>query len=302
MTSSERLYFLDLGLSSFPRRNGRIMSSRPDGTDFQELVTGLQTLPDGIAVDTQNQKLYWTNMGESMVNDGSIRRCDLSGANIVTIIPSGVTHTPKQLKISRNQIYWCDREGMRIMRADLDGSNVEVLYHAGSSDDDREDRRNWCVGIAVDDVRGKLYWSQKGPSKGGQGKIMCMTLEPHGEVKTTTNLREVHTILDNLPEPIDLELEPNTNTLYWTDRGDPPFGNTVNAIHIDAAHKVGVMALRVLVQRLHEGIGLSLDLKHGRMFFGDLMGGVYTSQLDGTQKKTLFTDLGDITGIEYAEY
>ncbi|KAJ5653301.1 hypothetical protein N7490_000304 [Penicillium lividum] len=264
------------------------MSCRPDGSDFQELVTGLQTLPDGIAIDTQNQKLYWTNMGESMVNDGSIQRCDLSGANIVTIIPNG--------------IYWCDREGMRVMRADLDGSNVEVLYHTGSSDDDREDRRNWCVGIAVDDVRGKLYWSQKGPSKGGQGKIMCMHLEPHGEANTTTSVREVYTILDNLPEPIDLELDPNTNTLYWTDRGDLPFGNSVNAVHVDAAHKVGMMALRILVQRLHEGIGLSLDLKHGRMFLGDLMGGVYTSRLDGTQKKTLFTDLGDITGIEYAAY
>jgi sugar lactone lactonase YvrE len=135
------------------------MSCRPDGTNFEELVTGLQTLPDGIAIDTQSQKLYWTNMGESMVNDGFIQRCDLSGANIVTIIPSGVTHTPKQLEIFRNQIYWCDREDMRVMRANLDGSHVEFLHQAGSSYEDREDRRNWCVGIAVDDVRGKLYWS-----------------------------------------------------------------------------------------------------------------------------------------------
>jgi hypothetical protein len=29
-------------------------------------------------------------------------------------------------------------------------------------------------------------------------------------------------------EPIDLELDLKNRMLYWTDRGDPPSGNTVN--------------------------------------------------------------------------
>ncbi|CAG8234576.1 unnamed protein product [Penicillium salamii] len=303
MKVTKRLYFLDLGISSYPRRNGRIMSCTPEGTDFRELVTGLQTLPDGIAIDFENNHIYWTNIGESMVHDGSIHQCDLSGKNITTIIPSGVTHTPKQLKISQNKIYWCDREGMRVMRAKLDGSSIETLYCAGRSDEDREDRQRWCVGIAVDEVRGKLYWSQKGPSKGGLGHIMCMDLnqvdKKGSDVPADFSKADVHVVLDHLPEPIGLELDTVSNTLYWTDRDDPPFGNSVNAVNLEAVSKAGHMALRLLVQRLHEGIGLSLDLENGRMFFGDLMGGVYVSRLDGTEKKTLFTDLGDITGLEY---
>ncbi|GCB27429.1 low-density lipoprotein receptor-related protein 6 [Aspergillus awamori] len=259
-----KLYILDLGLSSFPCRNGRIMSCQPDGSSLKEIVTDLQTLPDGVAVDSANGHIYWTNMGERMVNDGSIQRCDISGGNIRTIVPPGRTHTPKQLKIANQKLYWCDREGMQVMRANLDGSEVEVLHRAGVTEEDREDRRNWCVG---DDPRSN----------------------------------NVTVLLDHLPEPIDLDLDIQTNTLYWSDRGDPPFGNSINAAQLDAVGRMAHLAARMLVRKLHEGIGLSLDLKNRRMFFGDLLGGVYSSGLDGTNKQTLFAELGDITGILYVE-
>jgi hypothetical protein len=35
-------------------------------------------------------------------------------------------------------------------------------------------------------------------------------------------------LFGQLPEPIDLELDLKNRCLYWTDRGDPPRGNTVN--------------------------------------------------------------------------
>jgi hypothetical protein len=35
-----------------------------------------------------------------------------------------------------------------------------------------------------------------------------------------------------LPEPIDLELDLYNHMLYWTDRGDPPRGNTVNRANL----------------------------------------------------------------------
>ncbi|GLA08897.1 hypothetical protein AnigIFM60653_010696 [Aspergillus niger] len=284
------------------------MSCQPDGSSLKEIVTDLQTLPDGVAVDSANGHIYWTNMGESMVNDGSIQRCDISGGNIRTIVPPGRTHTPKQLKIANQKLYWCDREGMQVMRANLDGSEVEVLHRAGVTEEDREDRRNWCVGIAVDESRGKLYWTQKGQSKGSQGKIMCMDLPqsdsrcvPDGGLGDDPRSNNVTVLLDHLPEPIDLDLDIQTNTLYWSDRGDPPFGNSINAAQLDAVGRMAHLAARMLVRKLHEGIGLSLDLKNRRMFFGDLLGGVYSSGLDGTNKQTLFAELGDITGILYVE-
>jgi hypothetical protein len=52
---------------------------------------------------------------------------------------------------------------------------------------------------------------------------------------------------------------------------------------------------------LMEGIGLSLDLKGGRMFLTDFGGSVYSANLDGSNKKTLLVAQGNLTGIAYAE-
>jgi len=57
----------------------------------------------------------------------------------------------------------------------------------------------------------------------------------------------------------------------------------------------------ILVNDLMEGIGLALDLKHGRMFFSDLAGSVYSAKLDGSEKRALLVAQGNLTGVAYAE-
>ncbi|KAL4929869.1 YWTD domain-containing protein [Aspergillus undulatus] len=298
---SGRLYFLDVGIST-PELNGRILTCHPDGSNLRELVTQIKTMPDGIAVDAGRQHIYWTNMGVPSANDGSIQRCDLSGKDIVTIVPKGITHTPKQLTIApkSGKLYWSDREGTRIMRANMDGSDVEVLYRPGTTEDGKHPCEDWCVGIAVDEESGCIYWSQKGPSKGNKGRIFRMGLETKAG-ESAEQRTDVECLLDNLPEPIDLELDHRSRRLFWTDRGDPPYGNTVNVIALD---KLPVARSRpdIMVRKLHEGIGIALDLRNDRMFFGDLGGSLYSSNLDGSCKNTIFPDIGGaITGVSYAE-
>src|SRR6267154_2810412 len=146
-----RLYFLDLAA-------GRVLTSNPDGSDVKTIVSEGRKLPDGIVVDVAAGHIYWTNMGNPKANDGTIDRADLDGTNVTNIVPSGKTWTPKQLQLdSRNgKLYWSDREGMRVMRSNLDGSAIETLVETGHGDTDRRDARNWCVGIAVDIERGHL--------------------------------------------------------------------------------------------------------------------------------------------------
>lgn len=57
----------------------------------------------------------------------------------------------------------------------------------------------------------------------------------------------------------------------------------------------------VLVNGLKEGIGITLDLKRGRMFYTDLGGNVYSANLDGSENKLLLSQQGSLTGIAYAE-
>ena len=294
-TTSGRLFFLDLGA-------GLVLSANPDGSDLKTIVSEGRRLPDGLVVDAAAGHIYWTNMGSPKQNDGTILRSDLHGKNMITVIPPGGTFTPKQLQIEKkgNKLYWSDREGMRVMRANLNGTEIETLVDTSDGDPrPGPDAKKWCVGIAVDADRGQVYWTQKGDDNAGQGRIFRANIEiPLGQ--SPANRTDIELLYENLPEPVDLDLDPANRTLYWTDRGDPPRGNTVNRAPMDPGPG-SRKEPDILFDHLMEGIGLALDLKGGRMFVTDFAGSVYSANLDGSNRKTLVAAGGNLTGIAYAE-
>src|ERR1043165_1726517 len=291
--ASERVFFLDVS-------GGRMESLNPDGSDRRVVLDGLKRIPDGIDVDEKAGHIYWTNMGNPKKNDGSIERLNLDGTNRTTIVPEGATFTPKQLKLDkqRGKVYWSDREGMRVMRVNFDGSQIETLVDTSEGDPrPGRDETKWCVGIAVDHEGGKIYWTQKGSDNANEGRIFRANIDiPKGE--TAANRSDIEVFFDKLPEPIDLDLDLAKRMIYWTDRGNPPKGNSVSRAPIDKPGK----DQEILVNDLMEGIGLSLDLKRGRMFFADLGGSVYSAKLDGTDKKALLMAQGNLTGVAYADF
>jgi hypothetical protein len=290
-----RLFFLSAS-------SGQVFSANPDGSDLKVIVSEGRRIPDGIVVDIEAGHLYWTNMGNPIANDGSIERADIDGRNASHIVSNGGTFTPKQLQLDKKnrKLYWSDREGMRIMRANLDGSKIETLVDTSQGDArPGKDAKKWCVGIALDIEGGKVYWTQKGPEKAGQGRIFRANLEiPKGQ--TPAKRQDIEVLFNNLPEPIDLDLDLGNRIMYWTDRGDPPRGNTVNRAPMDAANG-NRPAPEIVFNHLMEGIGLALDLDNGRMFVTDLAGSVYSANLDGSNKKPVIFAQGNLTGIAYAE-
>ncbi len=293
-TAVGRLVILDLS-------GGRVFTVNPDGSDKRVIVTDCHW-PDGVAVDVEAGHIYWTNMGVPSRNDGSIERVDLDGQNRKTIVPEGQTFTPKHLPLDKRnrKLYWSDREGMRVMRSNLDGSKLETLVDSSQGDTrPGRDARKWCVGIAVDTDRGQIYWTQKGPDDAEQGRIFRAGIEiPKGE--NAANRSDIEVLFEGLPEPIDLELDLGNRLMYWTDRGDPPLGNTVNRASMDADFKKRP-APQILLTHLMEGIGIALDLKGNRMFITDLAGSVYTAALNGSGKKPVLAAQGNLTGIAYVE-
>jgi low-density lipoprotein receptor class B len=291
----DRLFFLDASVG------GRVVSVDADGSNRKIIVDGCRT-PDGIVVDLEAGHIYWTNMGVPHKNDGSIERVDLDGQNRRTIIAKGDTFTPKQLHFEKGtgKIYWCDREGMRVMRSNLDGSKIETLVDASGGDPrPGADVTKWCVGITVDPDGGQIYWTQKGPDNAGAGRIFRANIDiPKGENAATRT--DIELLFDDLPEPIDLELDLRNRFIYWTDRGDPPRGNTVNraAMNSDSGNRPPP---EILLAHLMEGIGINLDFKGNRMFITDLAGSIYSARLDGSNKRLLLAAQGNLTGIAYVE-
>jgi hypothetical protein len=151
------------------------------------------------------------------------------------------------------------------------------------------------VGVTIDPMFRKVYWTPKGPANAGRGRVLRANMHPP-KGASPTNRSDIEVLFDQLPEPIDLELDLVNRVLYWTDRGDPPRGNTVSRAAIDKK-----TVPEILIAHLMEGIGIALDVPGNRMFVTDLAGSVYSADLDGKSQRRFLSRQGNLTGLAYAE-
>jgi hypothetical protein len=167
--------------------NNQIISSEADGTGQTHVIqirNGGSFGGDasfGIAVDSSNNKMYWTNrsnifsanldgtdrqtllsnVGDTLgialdLEDGkmywaqgsSIRRADLDGTDMQTIA-TGVFAVGVALDLEADKVYWSDLSTRQILRANLDGSVAQVII-GGTGQNEF---------LAVDSVNDKLYWT-----------------------------------------------------------------------------------------------------------------------------------------------
>ena len=255
---------------------------------------------DGIAVHSVTGQIFWTDMGRPSERDGAILRCERDGSGLTTIVSPGEAFTPKQMRIDEaaRKIYWSDREGMAVRRCNLDGTDIETLVMTGNPVTDRGDETRWCVGLALDPSRGHVYWTQKGGDNASQGMIRRVGMVmPRGS--SPANRADMITLFSRLPEPIDLDLDLSSRTLYWTDRGE----NTVSSAPLDPRPGFDP-AVRVdrtiLLRDLKEAVGIALDLPRRRMAYTSLGGEIGVARLDGSAPRMLATDMGMLTGVCWA--
>ncbi|WP_298280876.1 MULTISPECIES: 3-hydroxyacyl-CoA dehydrogenase [Alphaproteobacteria] len=255
-----------------------ILSLDLDTGDVQTVLDGIYGVPDGIQIDAASEAIFWTSMGkppasgeEFLADDGTVERCGIGGSGHTTLIGNGAIVTPKQLQLHRptNTLYWCDREGMALMSSRTDGGNLRTILRTGEWPDQASEILRHCVGIALDDQNGYIYWTQKGPADGNRRRIFRVSVDFESGVMSSGN-DGVELLLDGLPEPIDLEIDLDRGKLYWTDRGDPSAqGNSLNCANVSAT---GLSDHVVLATGLQEGIGLALDDAGQRIFVSDLGG------------------------------
>ena len=174
-----------------------LLRAELDGTDIETVVSGNTK---GLAVDAVDRKVYWGHF--SLPTQGnSIRRANLSGSNPEILVDLWAI-SPLYIALDRNRgryyvalgafedcggilrfnmhdtgqggngvqvtsdcaigvavdsaaakLYWTMNEpAPMILRANLDGSDVETVLNPG----------HFVVGIDLDPVRGKVYWTQSG--------------------------------------------------------------------------------------------------------------------------------------------
>ena len=328
--SQTRLLVLNLGLAeplkgksmNQIQHSGEILQLTAEDKGSRPIrLLGSLPSPDGIDIATSIKRMYWTNMGHPKQNDGCIQSANLDGSDVRDVIPAGKgLHTPKQLTIDQksNKIYCCDREGLKIIRCNLDGTGLETIYQSGDWETEPEkksDATYWPVGIALSTKHDKLFWTQKGHSKASEGRIFCASMS---KVPADPARRDdVEIVANGLPECIDLDFDDQDSYLYWTDRGELPLGNTLNRKRIrgyqqqqppldssgggggggDEAERP--FGREILAQGLGEGIGLRLHKANRCLYVADLGGRVWKCSTEGGKEKVFEGNGHAYTGIAF---
>ena len=134
---------------------GGIKRANLDGTSVETLASNAHRIHHGgvylggIALDTANDKLYWTQAGTH-----SLHRANLDGSSPETLIGSGL-NAPSDLAldVAGGKVYWLSFNSHTLKRANLDGSSVETLIGSGMGNP---------TNMALDVAGGKVYWLEFG--------------------------------------------------------------------------------------------------------------------------------------------
>ncbi len=319
-----------------PVEGGKIYWTHPDqgihrsdldGSNLETLVIPDLRRPNKIALDIAGGKMYWT---EGAVAD--IHRSDLDGSNTETLIegygpPGRNWITDIALDVAGGKMYWTEGishgdyiEG-NVARANLDGSNIEVLLWAWTGQD--------LGDIALDLVRNKVYWTDAGRIQRvdledqswvnldlgeyppdyeyeyiGLGSARNIALDMDGSQMYWTdaetiqradldgqNVEEVLTVSEGYPEEIIL-LDVDGGQIYWTNpgtqtiqRADLDGQNVEHFFNLDQLHLTGSLA------------GIALDLDGGKIYWTDAgperwsvrgTGTIQRADLNGQNREMLF--------------
>ena len=262
------------------RVSGGIYRSALDGTNVETLLgnkwtetplgserirlLGFASSPTSIALDVAGGKMYWTEvLSHGDYIDGIVARANLDGSNI-EILFEGLYPWDIALDLVRGKVYWTDFGFEGILRADLNGENVEYDYIRSGS----------LRSIALDVDGGKIYWTDAGTI--------------HRADLNRENSEEILTISDGYLEEITLDLD--WDKIYWTN----PSTQTIQRADLNGQNVEHLFSLEGDVERHLSGprSGIALDADGGKMYWTDSgPGTIQRADLDGENREILFDPL-----------
>ena len=234
--------------------------------------------------DTALSHIYW-------IEDQSIRRANLDGSNIETLISTSVPSSlaldvpvPSSLALDvvGGKIYWT--EGLRntqrrIRRANLDGSNIETLIPSPLLE------YSIPSGITLDVDRGKIYWMDNTTFVFGGGSIRRANLDG-SNIETLISYQNASS----------LALDAVGGKIYWTERLEDTQWR-IRCANLDGSN------IETLIS-YQNASSLALDAVGGKIYWTerleDTQWRIRCANLDGSNIETLITikdDMGIPRGL-----
>lgn len=226
---------------------GRIRRADLDGSGVEVIAEDIPG-PFGVAVDPEENYLYWTTDGPY---PRLVQRARLDGSEVRNLSGGPAVNRPSAITLGPDgHVYWSESVAGRIRTLAPRGI-IDVVDSGVSSTGDRPGSEvTWAQGIAVDEAANQLYWTelisgmiQRVHLKSGIEEIIVRT---SGECDT----------------PAGIALDAAAKKLYWADSG---CGAILRA-DFDGS---GLTAVIPPEAGLIEPRGLALDVAGGKLYWTD---------------------------------
>ena len=240
---------------SFQTSYGDLMRANMDGSQMEVVAEGEVV---GIDLDLQGRKVYWTEAR------GTIHRANVDGTDVEELFAPNV-RAPYSVALDRREgrIYWSDVLAGSILRAGLDGSNMEMVIGGLGTP----------KGISIEGS--KLYWADS-----GTGKIQSAHLDG-------ANMKDIVTEASD-PDKVAVDLD--HRTIFWTE----PERSLIRRADLDGNH-IEEYTVR------YPPKGIALDVAREQIYWtwkvfprgrANLSGptGISRSNLDGTNVEDVCCD------------
>ncbi|MDZ4780454.1 MAG: hypothetical protein SGJ19_09405, partial [Planctomycetia bacterium] len=129
-------------------RGGKIRRANLDGSQPEDVVATDLLHPGGIAVDSIENKVYWSDVEGHLDGSGRILRANLDGSNVETLLTGIDEATGLALDQRARTLYWAESATGRIQRANLDGSGLETILEVPATT------------VALNVETDTLYWTE----------------------------------------------------------------------------------------------------------------------------------------------
>ncbi|SEU26601.1 Ig-like domain-containing protein [Stigmatella erecta] len=170
----------------FYNRDSAIVRADGDGANPVDVVVNAG-FPSGLAVDTANRKLYWSDF-----TGKQIMRAELDGSNPTQVVGSIDSPSAIALDLPSGKVYVITYNNTRLVRFNLDGTNLETLASSLGG---------LGVGLAVDSSGGKVYYATRSNS------VYAVNLDGSNATTLVANQTSVYGVA----------IDVTAGRLYWTD-------------------------------------------------------------------------------------
>ena len=222
------------------------------GTEVENLVPGVQKAL-GLAVDTTNSHIYWTE--QTGKNKGSVKTANLDGTNVQILATLKSVPTSIAVDAAKSKLYWTNASG-RIQRANLNGKQIRTLAKNLKAPSN----------ITLDTTGGKLYWTES------NGRIRRANLNGKGLQNIASDLDPINGIAIA------------GNKIYWAE-GTDGGGGKIRHANLNGSN------FGTLVSFQQVPSGVAIDPVGNKLYWTEANGSIRRANLNGKNIQNVVSGL-----------